>query len=326
MIRQLVILALISLPILGFAKGKESIPSVWILKDSVSKSIHKDSVKLVFQVTDYYNQLMLNQHPAIIQVKIDGKTRKYTITQKRSSFKFPLSKGKHRLSFFLNANFEELHFSNELIGGHYYEIGLNFQGLGNSNNQIMVEKPVIYLYSESEQAFNLKIETDAHIQFTYPLYEDEWKGITSSNGTIQVNGSNYPYLFWDAELPLENLKLDWSNADQITRSQVAEYLSKQLNHLGFNPKEKTDFITYWAPRMEKMNYLQLLWIQDESINPIASLTISPNFHQNRIYLIFQETDQPLEETLNPKTKSLKPMNRTGNYLVEWGGIEIQSNL
>ncbi|WP_341905120.1 hypothetical protein [Fluviicola taffensis] len=326
MIQKLIILAFLFIPLIGSSKGKEALPSVWVIKDSVSKSIHKDSVKMVFNVMDQSNQLMLNQHSTVIQVKIDGKMKKYTLRDKKRTFKLTLSKGKHQLSFFINANFEEIHFNPELIGSHYYEIGLNFEGSGSSGRQIMVEKPVIYLYSETEQPFSLKIKTDAELQFTYPNYENGWKGTISKDGTIRMNGSSYPYLFWDASLPVENLKLNWQDADQIQGTQVIDYLTNQLNQLGMNDKEKTDFITYWGPRMQQMKYIQVLWIQNDAINPIAALDISPSFHQNRIYLVFQETDQPIEQTLELKLNPLKPMNRSGNYLVEWGGIEVQSNL
>jgi hypothetical protein len=75
-----------------------------------------------------------------------------------------------------------------------------------------------------------------------------------------------------------------------------------------------------------MKYIQVLWIQNDALNPIATLDISPSFNQNRIYLVFQETSQPVEHTLELRLNPLKPMNRSGNYLIEWGGIEVQSNL
>lgn len=326
MIQKLIILTFLFVPFLGSSKGIESLPSAWVIKDSVSKSIHKDSVKLVFHVEDNYNQLMLNQHSAVIQLKIDGKMKKFTIKDKKRTFKLNLSKGKHQFSFFINANFEEIHFNPELMGSHYYDIGLSFEGSANSGKQIMVEKPVIYLYSETEQPFSLKIKTDADLQFTYPDYDNEWKGTVSKSGTIQINGSSYPYLFWDASLSVEQLKLNWQDADQIQGAQVIDYLTNQLNHLGMNEREKTDFITYWGPRMQQLKYIQVLWIQNDAANSIASLDISPAFNQNRIYLVFQETNHPVEQTLELKLNPLNPMNRSGNYLIEWGGIEVPSNL
>ncbi len=326
MIQKLILLISLSIPVAGFSGLKESYPSVWIIKDSLSKTIHPDSVKLVFKVEDYYNQLMLNQHSAIIQVKIDGKMRKHTITDKNRTIKLALSKGKHSFSFFLNANFEELHFERVLSGGHYYEVGLNFQNSYSSGQQIMLEKPVIYLYSESNQTFDLKIQTTAELQFTYPVYENGWKGTASPNGTIQIKGSNYPYLFWDASLPIEKLNLNWQNSDQLIGKQAIPYLTSQLDQLGFNPKEKADFITYWGPRMQKMKYLQVLWIQNEAINEIASLDISNGFTQNRVYIVFKEIGNLTDEILPLKPDKPKALDRTKNYLVEWGGIEIQSNL
>lgn len=323
MIRKILLCVLLILPFLGFSKGKESLPSFWIIKDSVSDKIHPDSVQLVFAVNGL---LMIDQHSVIVQVKVDGKLRKQIITLIDRTFHITVPKGRHQLDFYINANFEEIHFSREFEGSHYYEIGLNFESNLPARLDIMVEKPVIYLYTEHEEPFSLKIKTDAELQFTYPAYKGEWKGTTSPDGTIQINGSNYPYLFWDAQLPVEKLDLNWHQSDQILGAQTIQYLSAQLDNMGFLPKEKADFITYWGPRMQKMNYLQVLWIQNESVNEVASLDISPKFTQNRIYMVFKEISDLTDETLQLKLKSLTPFIRTGNHLVEWGGIEIPSNL
>ncbi len=324
--RKLVLFTFLMLSFLSFSEGEESLPTIWIIKDSVSDKIHPDSVRFVVHAEDLYGQLMLNQHPVIIQVKVDGKTSKHTVTIKKPTFKLALSKGKHKLDFYVNANFDEIHFEREFIGKHYYEVGVNFQGSANSGRQITVEKPVIYLYSEKEEAFTLKIKTDAELQFMYPVYENEWKGTTSADGTIQINGSGYPYLFWDAQLPIGRLILNWQHSDQILGEQTMQYLSTCLDNLGFNPKEKADFITYWGPRMQKMKYLQILWIQNESVAKIASLDIAPKFVQNRIYIVFKEISELIDENLPLKSNTLTPINRSKNCLIEWGGIEIQSNL
>lgn len=324
--QKLIFLAFLILPFLGYSGEKESLPSYWIIKDSISAKIHPDSVKLVFRVEDAYSQLMLDQHSAIVQVKIDGKTKKYPITSKNQTFKFALSKGKHKLAFYINVNFNEILLEREFTGKHYYEIGLNFQGSASSRRQIMVEKPVIYLYSEKQDAFQLKIKTDSELKFTYPVYDTEWKGTASADGTIQMNGSNYPYLFWDASLPAENLKPNWNRAYQFEGVNTVTYLESQLDLLGFTEKEKADFITYWGPRMQQMKIVQILWMQDKQIDPIASLEITPYFNQNRIYIIFRETKEFMKQTLELKVPVLKPMNRSGNYLIEWGGIEIKPNL
>lgn len=324
--QKLFILCFLIIPFLGLSNGKESLPSHWIIKDSVSGKIHPDSVTIVFRVEDPYGQLMLNQHAAIVQVKTGGKTKKFTVTQKKPTFRLSLPKGTRKLSFFINANFHEIRLEREFAGKHYYEIGLSFTESAGSGGQIMVEKPVIYLYSEQEETFRLKINTDADLKFTYPVYTDEWKGTSSADGTIQLNGSCYPYLFWDAALSPEKLHPNWFHADQVEGSGVITYLENQLTGLGFNEREKTDFITYWGPRMQQMKVVEILWMQNENINPLASLDISPAFKQNRIYILFRETDESREQTLELKVPRLKRMDRTGNYLVEWGGIEWEPTL
>ncbi len=324
--QKLYLLVVLMIPFFGLSEGIKSVSPIRLIKDSVSGKIHSDSIRLVFQVEDFYDQLMLNQHAAIIQVKIDGRTKKYTVTNKKRTFQFALSKGKHQLNFFVNANFEEISLDQEFKGSHYYEYGLNFQGGENSGTQIMVEKPVIYFYTGKKEPFSLKIKTDAELQFTYPAYENEWKGTTSPDGTIQINGSNYPYLFWDAQLPVEKLNLNWQHSEQILGTQTSQYLSAQLDYLGFNPKEKADFITYWGPRMQKMKYVEILWIQNESIDAIASLETSPVFNQNRIYIVFKEISELTDKALIQRLNQLMPIKRANNCLVEWGGIEMPSNL
>ena len=323
---KLITLFFLVLPFLVLSIEKESLPSYWIIKDSVSSKIHADSTKLVFRVEESYGKLVLDQHPVTVQVKVDGKTKKFTVTDKNRSFKLSLPKGKHTLAFFINANFEEINLEHEFTGRHYYEIGLNFQGSAGSGRQIMLEKPVIYLYSKKEEPFTLKVKTDAELKFIYPAYHNEWKGKTSEDGTIQIDNSNYPYLFWDAALPTEKLNPNWLDADQVEGSHVVTYLENRLTNLGFNEKEKTDFITYWGPRMLQMKVIQIVWLQDEQLDSIASLEITPAFKQNRIYMLFRETNAFMEQTLKLKVPALKPVDRSGNYLVEWGGIQVEPNL
>lgn len=324
--RNLLLLFLLCMPFLGFSKGKESLPSVWIIKDSVSKKIHPDSVQLVFKLEDMYGQLMIDQHSLIMQVKTDGKRNMQTITNENRSFRMTLAKGKHDFEFYVNVNFEIIRFYREFESSHYYEIGLNFRENFPIHRDIMVEKPVIYLYSENKEApFSLKIKTDADLQFTYPSYKDAWKGTTSPDGTIQINGKNYPYLFWDAQLSFESLDIDWSNAYQIQGASALQYLENQLDKIGFNAKEKTDFITYWAPRIKQLKYVEILFIQNTSVDPIAGLETVPHFNQNRIYLVFRAVKELKKQT--PMIRNpLVPIDRSGSYLVEWGGIEIPSNL
>ena len=326
MSRKLIALLFLIFPFTGFSEERGIVTPISLIKDSVSNKIHPDSVQLVVKVSDFYQQLMLNQHSAVIQVKIDGKTNKYIVTDKKNTFQFALSKGKHQLAFYINPNFDEINLEEEFKGSHYYEYNVNFMGSFDSGKQIMLRKPVIYLYSPNKEPFSLKIKTDAEIQFTYPVYKDEWKGTASADGTIQISGSNYPYLFWDAQLPVEKLDLNWHDSRQLPGKLAARYLSFELDYLGFNPKEKSDFITYWGPRMQKMKYVEILWIQNESVNEVASLDISPQFTQNRIYMVFREINEVIPNTLSEKLKSLTPFVRTGNYLVEWGGIEMPSNL
>lgn len=324
MIRTFFFSCCLFLAIPGFSEiqVQKVIPDVTIGQIKKSDNVHPDSVQIVFNILDPADALMLSQHSALIQVKTDGRTSRHTISKEKISFQLVLSKGKHALSFYVNRNFNQISFEQLFQGGHAYEINLNFKELGSNTNRYMVEKPVIYLYSKKEQSFSLEIRTPAHLHFTYPAYNGSWTGTSSPDGTIRINDSSYPYLFWDAMLPTESLNPDWVSADQIKGSEAVNYLEKELSLVGMNQREKTDFITYWAPRMQKWAYVQITWLQNRQIDPLATLKLSPDYTQNRIYLLFTGSDQPIEQTLSVKPRLLQPFDRSGNYLVEWGGIEL----
>ncbi|MNU80957.1 hypothetical protein D3C71_706050 [compost metagenome] len=187
---------------------------------------------------------------------------------------------------------------------------------------IEVDKPVIYFQSPVQLDFNLKLNPAGDLSFTYPKYENQWKGTVYPTGEIEINQQKYPYLFWDSRQQFQLKK--HTNGYHIHKNDVVAFLEKHLSDLGFSFSEKADFITYWGPKMTQYESLFVQFYQQESCNQFATLHCNPQPEQiNRFYIAFSEWNDSFEPYLNPIEQT--PFIRTGFTILEWGGFEIKSS-
>jgi hypothetical protein len=200
----------------------------------------------------------------------------------------------------------------------------------------VAEKPVIYCYSEKTIHFDLKLNTVGKLSFAYPLLKENqtWSMNLENNELTEVKSKQkYPYLFWESQQ--ENVYFNGAifkqdqaeiNASIVSKSQVVPFLDSTLTVLGFNSQEKTDFITYWGPRMQNANYYLIQFLQNNECEQIASYEINPKpDHLNRFYMLFMgnETNDFPYFALPQK---LKPLERNGFYMVDWGGIKLRNSI
>lgn len=195
--------------------------------------------------------------------------------------------------------------------------------------QQVTEKPVVYAYSDVNTAFSLKLLPKGDLIFTYPLLPNDsvWEMSTSQNGNLKdQNGTEFPYLFWDAKQNNNSKfesKLDVFQASILNKKEVLPFLDSILTHLKLNQKEKTDFITYWGPRLVQKEYCFVQFQVNEVCNQFAQYEISPKpDHFNRLYLLFSNLDI-VPENLKTQKQNLEPFLRDGFTLIEWGGIELK---
>ena len=60
------------------------------------------------------------------------------------------------------------------------------------------EKPVIYLYPETETEVNVQLGFDGELTCTYPAYRDGWTVTAQPDGTLtDEGGQTYNYLYWE---------------------------------------------------------------------------------------------------------------------------------
>jgi hypothetical protein len=179
-----------------------------------------------------------------------------------------------------------------------------------------VRKPVLYFYPEKEMALDIQLKPHGQFTFTYPKYEDGWSAQISPNGNIQIDGKNYPYLFWEGQLK--------SIAQQVRQSgfvveaeETVTFLEEKLELLGLNEREMTDFITFWAPQLEQNHYNFVHFVTGEDYEEqIAAMQLSQEPDSKiRIHLWFAALESPIQV----EEQELVESKRKGFTVVEWGG-------
>lgn len=187
------------------------------------------------------------------------------------------------------------------------------------------DKPVIYLYSSDTIEFYVDLDIDESITptFFYPtpksIIEDEgivsWHGKVIDN-KIEINGKKYPYIFWEGEgstIPIMD------KGFCISGDSTVSFLEEKLDKLGLNATEKTDFITYWAPKMIKNEYNIIHFKHTNEYYDIAEAFVNPTPDAIlQFYMYFK----PSTEFVELPAQEFPIFGRKGFTYVEWGGSEL----
>ena len=178
-------------------------------------------------------------------------------------------------------------------------------------------KPVIYLYPESQTDVTVTLDYAGTLTTTYPAYRDVWKVTASPDGTLinHADGREYSYLFWEGDSPAN---YDLSEGWCVPGNETAEFLQETLAEIGLTPREYNEFIVYWLPLMEDNPY-NLITFQGDAYTDGAKLSITPK--PDSLLRVFMAW-MPLEEPMEIDAPEIKPFERNGFTVVEWGGAEI----
>ncbi|MBL4705722.1 MAG: hypothetical protein JKY54_14450, partial [Flavobacteriales bacterium] len=199
---------------------------------------------------------------------------------------------------------------------------------GHSEKMILTEKPVIYVYSPDEVAVKVKVDQIGEMTFTYPKLEESWKFTADTSGEITMNdGNKYPYLFWEANR--SELGATVNNhiipGEIVAKKDIVHFLETSLLALGLTAKEKTDFITYWGPRMQTFNNTFIQFTIDDEVGPlIGALQVDPKPDSfRRVFVRFMDANEiNLFAIYTLQKQSFTSFKREGLTVVEWGGSEI----
>ena len=194
-----------------------------------------------------------------------------------------------------------------------------------ADQQIMLEKPVIYLYPTEKTAIDIKLDLKGKLLTTFPKYDKNWEVIAEPNGQIFDKKTNryYGSLFWDGtmDFPEEHYKYD--DGFIVPKEKLADFFIEKLEYIGLNNQETNEFIQYWLPILERNKYNFIHFLINEECNEIATLKVNPKPETTiRIYMDFYglENFTQINEQQLPKTE------RKGFTLVEWGGSDVSSKI
>lgn len=223
--------------------------------------------------------------------------------------------------YFYKDGWNEIVFENyEIIEQHRIQLEV-YMIQDRGEGQMMLRKPVIYLYSDVEMEFELQIEPYGEFTFTYPTYQDGWQG-TISNNELVIEDSKYPYLFWEAHSnPIQPLSANGNIEGYIhSTDNIVQELENHLSVLGFNSSETTDFITFWGPVLQQKDYCFIQFIVDDNYDEmIGKLTIDPTpKNSRRVFMVYELSDDS-DFGFDPIAQKFNAFEREGFVLFEWGG-------
>lgn len=236
-------------------------------------------------------------------------------------FSIPLSSGTHSFQFFYNGRYEEISIPGmEVSGGSRTYIALHF----NSSEALIISaKPIIYVYPKTTGKVSVKVEPRGSHPFYYPGVDGNWDVLAHPDGTLEMkDGSSYRYLFWEAQQRLGDAQIDPHEGFLISGAATLDFLETTLHAIGFNSKERADFITFWAPKMQGNAWNYIHFVSGESCQQFANLQIDPKPDELfRFYMLWH----PADPTIQPIPQKLPHFPRTGFSVMEWGGQEYPKN-
>lgn len=184
--------------------------------------------------------------------------------------------------------------------------------------EIRLEKPIIYLYPPDTMDVDVKVELPGVLTNTYPQYNDGWQVKAFPNGEIQdKNGRNYYSLYWEGDMA--NL-FELNSGTVVHRDETISFLETQLDNLGLNEREANEFIIFWMPILNASPY-NLIHFSTTEYDSKVPLSIHPQpDHLIRIMMLYQPLDAPF--ACEPQYLEKTNIDRTGFTVVEWGGSKI----
>ena len=180
-------------------------------------------------------------------------------------------------------------------------------------------KPMIYLYPEEKQEVEVILKNKKLLTTTYPKYKDSWKVIANPDGTLIdiESGREYYGLYWEGK---NYTKIDMKKGFVVKGENSIKFLEEKLNELGLTDIEAEEFIVYWLPKLEENKYNYIYFATTEEVNKYMPLEINPTPDSLIRILMYYK---PLDKKINIKEQKIKPVQRHGFTLVEWGGTILK---
>ena len=318
-ISLLLIVALSSISMVSIdsykADNRESEKRVYpfrILSTEEDKSLHPRQS----QVTLKFNFSEEPQQSQLIYMSINGLLENIEYTSGKT-VTYDLTPGKYVFKIWGGPGYEEV--ITDSIEFKAQTKSVAQVDIFSTVQPVMVFKPVVYFHSDKERDFNLNVLPKGEFTFTYPAIEKGWKGKICKDGSLTVNGKNYPYLFWEAK---QNYSFRPStNGYHLKKEEYIAFLEKKCEELGFTANERTDFITFWGIKMQEHEELFVQFLFNEACNQFATLQFEEQPDAvRRVYMMISPWNSSFEAYL--QDHKFDNMPKVAYSVLEWGGYEF----
>ena len=191
-------------------------------------------------------------------------------------------------------------------------------GYTQNPDEILVKKPIIYIYPEEEMKVNVVLKNSSLLTTSYPKYNDGWTVIAKPNGTLKELNSSREYygLYYEGN---DNNVTMQKDGFVVKGEDTINFLEEKLKLLGLNERESNEFIIYWLPQLESNKYNYIRFETKEEIENYMPLEISPK-PDTIIRVIINY--KPLNKKIKVQEQELTPQTRSGYTVVEWGGSKL----
>jgi hypothetical protein len=207
-------------------------------------------------------------------------------------------------------------------------------------------KPVIYLYPEKPTKISVRFTQPIELLRDIPIYNNEWYVLAHPDGILNnlksedtacstlypplfgqeyagvaCEKNQYPYLYWAGKV--SGKYPNPSGGFVVARSDLEDFLKKQLIEIGLNEKERTDMLSYWVPVMLNVRkpYYRVSFFDTEEMNRFIPMDVFPRPDTViRVFLDWEPLTEYPKELPTPQKFTHK--ERRGFTLVEWGGLKL----
>lgn len=285
-------------------------------KDGVMETIDFDPKKngKKYVLTDVYQDTTKTKIPDSLMSCAQGSTEILTQTSSASAF--------NRGAYYPEQDISVDHKQQQL---EYFSFGVEDDTAITKVQFSPHCKPAIYIYPENPTLVNVKIHSKGTLIYTDPVYPSDgsgWNVLANPNGDLEYRDKNsdvkkYGYLYYESRVA-DNLIKKPDKGYVVPYPKLAETYTEILPRVGLNENQTKDFIEYWNKSLPYSPYYFIGFLDEENINNIESLEITPKPQQiKRVRVYFESLKFPKRVNL----PEIKPVSRIKNGLTvsEWGG-------
>jgi hypothetical protein len=298
--------------------GIEDQPSAYVIESvSPDSSLAENEALIVFTCKENRKKQVMANQEIIYSFAAKNVTDK---TDAAGVFKVKVKPGKYFFTIAAGTIYVEILIPNLLVKKQTRtNITLSFA------DEIFIQpmkKPVIYLYPEGETEVNVKLDVKGGLDFTYPAYNNGWSFGASPNGDLHFGAKTYSYLFWEGMAKMDAADMNSNAGFVVSKDSLVDFFETKLAAMGLTFRERSDFIAYWCPQMNKHKNCFVHFLFKEELEKYASLSIDPAPDELfRVFMLWKPIENG-KEMVKIAEQKLPSVKREGFTAIEWGGTEI----